>query len=88
METVTSNRELLYFSASWCGPCKQMKPLMKQIAEKITVRDIDVEDRSNQDICLSSHIRSIPQFILLENGIEKARLVGAQTDEAMWQLIG
>jgi thioredoxin 1 len=66
----------LYFSAPWCGPCKQLAPKMELVAEaNITVEKILVDE--NQEITQQYGIRNIPTVLLIdENGTELERFVG------------
>ena len=68
-------KKFLYFSASWCGPCKQLGPIMEELqAEGITVQKIDAD--SNPEICQSFNIRNIPTVVLQTNDTEVGRKVG------------
>ncbi len=71
----------LYFSAPWCGPCKQLAPKMELVAEanipveKILV-DVDAETTEKYGI------RNIPTVVLIdENGTELERFVGVNPVE-------
>ena len=70
-------KKFLYFSADWCGPCRQLGPTMEEVAkEGITVQKIDV-DRS-PEMSQRYGVRNIPTVILLnEMGEEQGRKVGA-----------
>ena len=70
-------KKFLYFSADWCGPCRQLGPTMDEVAkEGITVQKIDV-DRS-PEMSQRYGVRNIPTVILLnEIGEEQGRKVGA-----------
>lgn len=76
-------KEILYFSASWCQPCKQLAPVMERLKSegKINYKKIDVDT----DTVLSPKygVRNIPTLILLENGTETNRLVGAQPEQSI-----
>jgi thioredoxin 1 len=76
-------REILYFSASWCGPCKQLSPVMERLKSegKINYKKINVDT----DTLLSPKygVRNIPTLILLNNGNEVNRLVGAQPEQSI-----
>ena len=76
-------REILYFSASWCQPCKQLAPVMERLKSegKINYKKIDVDT----DTVLSPKygVRNIPTLILLNNGNEINRLVGAQPEQSI-----
>jgi thioredoxin len=70
-------KELWYFSAPWCGPCKQFGPIMDQIATQgIKVHKINVDYEPNATTTYK--IKSVPTVILVENGQEKARFTGAR----------
>ncbi len=71
-------KQLWYFSADWCGPCKQFGPLMDQIAAQgIPVKKINVD--YTPDVTSKFGIKSIPTVILVENDQEVKRFTGART---------
>lgn len=66
---------LVDFNATWCGPCRMLKPVLDQIAndgKKIIAIDVDNE----RDLAIEYGIQSIPCIILFENGKEIKRSVG------------
>ena len=74
---------LLYFSASWCAPCKTMLPL---IAEATTLHShqlktvkVDVDD--HMELVRKFDIRGVPTLILLNESAPKGRLVGGASIE-------
>jgi thiol-disulfide isomerase/thioredoxin len=68
---------LLDFTAEWCGPCRQMKPVVQRLAESgVPVKAVDL-DRS-PTLARKYHVQSIPTFVLVDsNGNEIDRVVGA-----------
>jgi thioredoxin 1 len=78
---------LLKFSAPWCPPCRASKPLAAQIASnnqgKLQVVEVEVSDAqriSNPGMDAVSKqykIQGIPSFVLIKNGTEAGRIVGA-----------
>jgi len=74
-------KKILYFSASWCGPCKMLAPIMESLSGQINYEKIDVDN--NQDLSIQYGVRNIPTLILVENGEAVGRLTGLQQKEAI-----
>jgi len=78
--------ELLDFTAEWCGPCQRMSSTVAKLErEGFPIRRIDVDQR--KDLAGHYRISSIPAFVLVVNGREAGRLVGAQDERALRQLL-
>jgi thiol-disulfide isomerase/thioredoxin len=64
------------FQASWCGPCKMMTPVVQQLsAEGYPVRKIDVDQ--NAALAQKFGVTNIPCFVLVVDGKERGRIIGA-----------
>jgi thioredoxin 1 len=79
---------ILYFTADWCGPCKQTRPIVEelnreQIMAKFFIVDVDSEIEMTQDF----GIRSIPTFVVMKDNKEIHRVTGAQTRQQLEELI-
>ncbi|MCW5906427.1 MAG: thioredoxin [Chitinophagales bacterium] len=74
---------LVDFNATWCGPCKILKPIVEKVvkknASKVQLFDIDVD--KNPDVANAMNVKAIPLLLLYKNGKEVWRQMGL-TDEA------
>lgn len=69
---------LVDFWAEWCGPCKQIGPILdeidKDMGEKITIAKVNIDD--NPDTPTKYGVRGIPTLILFKDGEIAATKVG------------
>jgi len=77
---------LLNFSASWCGPCRQMAPLVGEItAAGWVVRHVDAD--RERDLVRRFAVTGVPCYVLLVKGQEVGRINGATTRGELEQLL-
>ena len=72
-------RKILYFTATWCGPCKALGPVMDSLQGQINFDKVDVD--TNRDLSTKYGVRSVPLLVLVEGENEINRIVGVQTKE-------
>lgn len=73
-------KQILYFSAPWCGPCKMFKPKMEALkAEGLPIQFIDVDQQS--DMAQQYGIRNVPTTVFVNNGTETNRVIGVKSKE-------
>ena len=69
---------LVDFTAVWCGPCKMLEPLVKQLAQdwegKIKVTKLDVDD--NPNLAMEYQVMGVPTLMLFKNGQPVERVTG------------
>jgi thioredoxin 1 len=67
-------KQVLYFSAPWCGPCRMIKPMMQQLQSQMSITFIDAD--ANTETCKTWNVRSIPTVLIIKNGMEIGRVTG------------
>ena len=77
-------KQVIYFGAEWCGPCKSIKPQL--IAANLPIRYVDV-DKSPQ-MASDYLVKSIPTVVLILNGEVAKRVIGtAITPDVVKQML-
>ena len=81
-------RHILYFTAEWCNPCKKVKPIVEELNRESSDTRFQIVDADSEiDLVKSFEVRSIPTFILIEDGKEIKRVSGAQTKDQLQGLM-
>jgi thioredoxin 1 len=80
---------LVDFYADWCGPCKMLAPILKQVkdelGEGVIIIKIDVD--KNQKIANKYGIRGVPTLLLFKNGKQLWRQSGVLQKEEIVNII-
>ena len=74
---------LFYFTASWCGPCQKIKPMIQKLSDgldetKVKVYMVDIDEHDK--LCEQCNVRSVPTFILFKNKEEVGQCGGANIE--------
>ena len=69
-------KQLFYFSADWCQPCKTLAPIMEEVSKLYPVQKINVDYEA--DVITKYGVRNIPTVILVESGQEVRRFTGGK----------
>ncbi len=80
---------LVDYWAEWCGPCKMIDPILRELAdeygERIKIAKLNIDQ--NQQVTTRYKIRGIPTLMIFENGEHQGTKVGALTKSALKQFI-
>ena len=87
-EKVLKNENIVLcdFWAEWCGPCKQISPILEELSEelqenKITIAKVNIDD--NPETPSKFGIMSIPTLLLFKKGKLVSTQVGLQQKEEL-----
>ncbi len=76
---------LLDLWAPWCGPCRQIAPIVEQLAKelsgKVLVGKLNVDE--NQFTASRFGVQSIPTLLIIKNGREADRIIGLESRESI-----
>ena len=70
-EIIASQKLVLVdFSADWCGPCKMLAPILKQVKDEVgdAIKIIKIDVDNNQTLASQYQVMGVPTLILYKDG--------------------
>ena len=84
-KVVNDEAAVVDFSATWCGPCRMLAPVLEQISEELDGKakfyNVDVDDDSA--LAAGFGISSVPTVLILKKGKVAAQSLGFKPGPAM-----
>ena len=89
-KALASKRALVDFSATWCGPCRMLHPVLQELSEELSgqVDFFNADCDENGELAAQYGIASIPALLLFENGKPVRQTVGFQPKAALKAFLG
>ena len=87
LKELISHKEVVLadFSATWCGPCQAMAPIVERLATRFAGRagvvKVDIDQAG--ELASAYGVRSVPTFLLFANGQVVERVVGTTSETAL-----
>lgn len=80
---------LVDFYADWCGPCKMLGPILKQVKDEMgeAVKIVKIDVDKNQSIAAKYQVRGVPTMLLFKNGKQLWRQSGVLQKNDLIQIV-
>lgn len=89
-EVLKADKKVLVdFYAEWCGPCKMLAPIVEEVAsENEDLKVVRINIDNEESIAMDYQIMSIPTLVLIKDGKEVDRVIGAVQKKVIENMIG
>jgi len=84
----THDVALADFHADWCGPCKQLEPIVAELAAETDAAVLKVDIDAHQELAAEYGVRSVPTLAVFEAGDVVEQVVGVHGKDRLAGLVG
>ena len=80
---------LVDFFAEWCGPCKTLAPILKEVKDELgdAIRIVKIDVDKNQPVAQKNNVRGVPTLLLFKKGKQVWRQSGIVSKNDLIQVI-
>ncbi len=80
---------LVDFFADWCGPCKMLAPILKQVKDELgdNIKIVKIDVDKNQPLASKYQVRGVPTMLLFKDGKQVWRQSGVLQKDAIVQVV-
>ena len=84
----STNPVVIDFHATWCGPCKVLRPILEELDDEIDgVEFVKLDVDQHPQIAGQNQVMGVPTVVILKDGEVKDRFVGVQPKEVIKEKI-
>jgi len=69
--------------ASWCGPCKGLKPILERLALEQGFTLVGVDAGADRGVAAQYNVRSVPALLVFDGGVVTATRMGGATEDQL-----
>ena len=80
-------RHVLYFTADWCNPCQRTRPVAEELKREGLIDFLFIDADTELDLLEKFGIKSVPTYILIEDGREVDRMNGTKTRDQFLEFV-
>lgn len=80
LERSKTSPVVVLFWAEWCGPCKQLKPLLMKLAAELPFNLARVDAGTERDLAAQENVRAVPNVRIYRDGTPVDGFSGARTE--------